>query len=226
MMNFKFNRDHREECMNRGSHFMGRGPGGPWGRGGRGHGPGHAHGQGHEEARGEAVMQRILGHGDLRFVILALLSEKPSHGYELIKDIGEKSKGQYTPSPGVIYPTLTFLQEGGFASVTSAEGKNLYTITDAGKIVLDENKAVVDAIFERMAVIGDRLSRMQEWFGKDEAKGGRGHRGAPGHDLIRTAMHELKAALFAKMPIEEPEQKAIAEILGRAVEELKALRKK
>ena len=176
------------------------------------------------------MMQRILGHGDLRFVILALLAEKPSHGYELIKEIGDKSKGQYTPSAGVIYPTLTFLQEGGFATVTSEDNKNLYTITDAGTIMLAENREIVDAIFERMTFIGEKMARMQEWFGKEEMefnarKAGDEQGRSRGGDTIRQAMHELKQALFTRMPIPTEQQDAVAEIIRRAVAELQNLKK-
>src|ERR1700675_2677186 len=73
---------------------------------------------------------RIFDQGDLRFVILRLIAEKPRHGYEIIKDIEDRLAGSYSPSPGVIYPTLTLLEELGYASVTASEGgKKLYAIT-------------------------------------------------------------------------------------------------
>ncbi len=101
---------------------------------------------------------RIFDQGDLRFVILKLISEAPRHGYEIIKAIEDKVGGAYSPSPGVIYPTLTLLEELGYVTVESAEGgKKLYRITDAGKAELEERKGVVDGIFQRMSDLHERF---------------------------------------------------------------------
>src|SRR5579875_3901893 len=92
------------------------------------------------------------GHGGRRLVILQLIAEKPSHGYEIIKAIEERIGGDYSPSPGVIYPTLTLLEEMGYATVQPAEGgRKLYAVTDEGRAFLEQNRAAADAIFERMA---------------------------------------------------------------------------
>src|SRR5580704_4027495 len=102
--------------------------------------------------------ERVFDQGDLRFVILKLISEQPRHGYEIIKAIEEKVGGAYSPSPGVIYPTLTLLEELGNVTVESAEGgKKLYRITDAGEAALEEKKAVVEGIFARMAALHERF---------------------------------------------------------------------
>jgi len=102
--------------------------------------------------------ERVFDQGDLRFVILKLISEQPRHGYEIIKAIEEKVGGAYSPSPGVIYPTLTLLEELGNVTVEAAEGgKKLYRITDAGEAALEEKKAVVDGIFHRMAALNERF---------------------------------------------------------------------
>src|SRR5215469_17935601 len=102
--------------------------------------------------------QRVFDQGDLRFVILKLISEQPRHGYEIIKEIEEKVGGAYSPSPGVIYPTLTLLEELGYVTVESAEGgKKLYRITEAGQAALDDKNQVVDDIFRRMADIHERF---------------------------------------------------------------------
>jgi DNA-binding PadR family transcriptional regulator len=92
----------------------------------------------------------MFGAGDLRFVILQLISEKPSHGYEIIKSIQERLGGMYAPSPGVVYPMLTMLEEMGHATVVSEGARKLYTITEEGSKALAENKAVVEALFARM----------------------------------------------------------------------------
>ena len=94
---------------------------------------------------------RVFDNGDLRFVILRLIAEKPRYGYEIIKAIEERLSGGYAPSPGVVYPTLTLLEEEGYATVSSAEGgKKLYTATAQGVDYLKTNQATVQAIFGRM----------------------------------------------------------------------------
>jgi len=98
---------------------------------------------------------RVFDNGDLRFVILRLIAEKPRYGYEIIKAIEEKFGGSYAPSPGVVYPTLTLLDELGYVTVTTGEGtKKLHTITTEGSAALEENKANVDTLFERMEQAG------------------------------------------------------------------------
>lgn len=130
-----------------------RGPwGGSWGHGGRGERHEYGHGRGRR-------IGRLLEHGDLRFVILALLKEKPGHGYELIRALEERTGGAYRPSPGVIYPTLSLLEDEGFVRQTGAEGgRKAYEITQAGQEALDANKASVDAVFARLDEAAERSS--------------------------------------------------------------------
>jgi DNA-binding PadR family transcriptional regulator len=98
---------------------------------------------------------RIFEQGDLKYVILQLLEEKPRHGYEVIKALEERVGGLYSPSAGTVYPTLTLLEDLGYASVAVEEGgKKVYSITDEGRKYLQENKSAVDDIFERIAEIG------------------------------------------------------------------------
>src|ERR1700732_1421526 len=99
------------------------------GCGGEGHARGHCGGRHH--TRGGWRGGRVFDHGDLRLLILQLVAEKPRHGYELIKAIEEQLGGSYSPSPGVIYPTLTMLEELGYATVAAPSdgGKKLYTVT-------------------------------------------------------------------------------------------------
>ncbi len=93
---------------------------------------------------------RPFDHGELRFVILALISEKPRHGYEIIKAIEEQFGGSYSPSPGVVYPTLTLLEEQGNATVEEIGGKKCYTITEQGKAFLAANDVSAQAAMGRM----------------------------------------------------------------------------
>jgi len=94
---------------------------------------------------------RTFDSGELRLVILALIAEKPRHGYEVIKALGERVGGDYSPSPGVFYPTLTLLEDMGYASASvDAANRKLYAVTPEGQSFLNENKAQVDAIFARL----------------------------------------------------------------------------
>ncbi|MDB5433253.1 MAG: transcriptional regulator, PadR-like family [Caulobacter sp.] len=116
----------------------------------------HPHGR--RGMRGER-MGRFFEHGDLRLVILSMLAEQPAHGYEIIKALEEKTGGAYSPSPGVVYPTLTLLEEQGFAAVAEAQGgKKLYTITDEGRAYLASNQSIIDIITARIAEAGARSS--------------------------------------------------------------------
>jgi DNA-binding PadR family transcriptional regulator len=104
--------------------------------------------------------ERLFDSGELRLVILALVAEKPSYGYEIIKAIEERLSGGYAPSPGVVYPTLTLLEEEGYATVSTAEGsKKLYTVTDQGAEYLKANHATVQAILGRMDQAGKVFGR-------------------------------------------------------------------
>lgn len=128
-----------------------RGSFGGWG----GH-HGERHGHGHPRGR---RIGRLLEHGDLRFVILALLKEKPGHGYELIRALEERTGGAYRPSPGVIYPTLSLLEDEGFVRQIGAEGgRKAYEITEAGVQALEANRAGVDAVFSRLDEAAERSS--------------------------------------------------------------------
>lgn len=102
--------------------------------------------------RGRWRSGRMFEQGDLRYVVLRLLEEKPRHGYEIIKALEERFGGTYAPSPGVVYPTLQLLEDQGFARVRpEAEGKKVYEITDEGRAYLVENRDAVDTIFERIS---------------------------------------------------------------------------
>ena len=131
---------------------MGRGKGcgdrrARWGWGGWGDWEGAPRGQ---RWRGRAA--RLFEQGDLKYVILRLLEEKPRHGYEIIKELESRFGGSYAPSPGTVYPTLTMLEDIGFARVVPEEsGKKIYEITDEGREHLAEHSGTVNDIFERIA---------------------------------------------------------------------------
>ncbi len=104
------------------------------------HGPAH-------RGRGE----RLFEQGDLRWVVLKLIAEQPRHGYEIIKEIEDRVGGGYSPSPGVIYPTLTLLEELGCLAAASAEGaRKLFNITAEGARQLEVHQVAVEALVEKM----------------------------------------------------------------------------
>ncbi len=100
---------------------------------------------------------KIFERGDLKFVILRLISERPMHGYEVMKALEEESKGYYRPSPGSVYPTLQMLEDEGYLTVEEKEGKKIYTITEEGVAYLGENEDVVDDVFDRVEHFTDRF---------------------------------------------------------------------
>lgn len=103
--------------------------------------------------------ERLFDAGDVRLVVLKLLSEQPSYGYQLIKTMEQRLGGGYTPSAGVIYPTLTMLEEEGLASASTSENKKIYTVTPEGNEYLQANKQRIDELFERLDVAGRGFRR-------------------------------------------------------------------
>ena len=113
---------------------------------------------GHRGRRGRRHMKwKIYERGDLKFVILRLISERPMHGYEVMKALEEESKGYYRPSPGSVYPTLQMLEDEGYVTVDEQDGKKIYTITDEGLAYLSDNEDVVDDVLDRVENFTDRF---------------------------------------------------------------------
>ncbi|HEY4218952.1 MAG TPA: PadR family transcriptional regulator [Gemmatimonadaceae bacterium] len=109
-------------------------------------------GQSRGRARWRGRAARLFEQGDLKYVILRLLEEKPRHGYDIIKELESRFGGSYAPSPGTVYPTLTMLEDLGYARVVPEEGgKKIYEITDEGRKHLAEHSTTVDDIFARIA---------------------------------------------------------------------------
>jgi DNA-binding PadR family transcriptional regulator len=163
---------------------------------------------------GDFRWARKLGSKDLQLLILALLGERPAHGYELIKTIEERSGGFYTPSPGMIYPALTLLDEIGHASIEQEGSRKLYRITPEGQSYLDSNRVAANAILDTLSRIGGRMDDVREAFA------GVGDSDASASDEIHRARHALKDALRRKHPCDPKEAKRIAQILNRATAEI------
>lgn len=151
--------------------------------------------------RGRSGLGRFFAHGDLRLVILHLIAEKPRHGYEIIKAIEEQVGGAYSPSPGVVYPALTLLEELGHVTVSSGDGvKKLHTITAEGRAYLEAYRRAVDALLARM----EEASRV--------------HGGGPAPQILR-AMENLKLALRLRLsrgPLSEEQINAVAAAIDGA----------
>ena len=161
---------------------------------------------------------RMLAQGDLKLLALALIAEQPRHGYELIKLIEEKTSGCYSPSPGVVYPTLTFLEEAGYVTAESEGAKKRYTITDEGRAYLEENRDVADMVLERLAAIGEKLARRRRaWRGRNEEETSR----VP--QLVEAALENLRAAAGKRLEGENGEAETrIVEILARAAQDIRS----
>ncbi|PDQ17285.1 PadR family transcriptional regulator [Mesorhizobium sanjuanii] len=205
--------------MHMAGRFGGRGGGfGPFGHGGRGGGRG---GPGDMFRAG-----RMLADGDLKLITLSLLAEAPRHGYDIIKALEERTSGVYSPSPGVVYPTLTFLEEAGYA-VSSAEGnKKVFSITEAGQAHLEENREMIDNVLEHLERFGRKMAKARDWFGwnDDGEEGGRRGRGrSEKRDEFRAVRHRLRAALSDIVDASEEKQAQAMSILVDTAEALEAL---
>src|SRR5271170_1853892 len=178
-------------------HFRG-GRGGFWAEMGEGWGR-----HGRHQFGGE-FGGRLFDTGDLRLVILSYIAEKPSHGYEIMKGIAEQMGGVYTPSAGVVYPTLNQLEDEGFATVISEGGKKQYTITEAGQAELASQRARIDQLL-------GRIRQMGETYGSGRAP------------QIMRALHNCKLALklkFGQGDLTTDQIRKIAETLDTAAKEI------
>ena len=151
---------------------------------------------------GRRGLGRFFAHGDLRLVILNLIAAKPRHGYEVIKAIEDAVAGAYSPSPGTIYPTLTWLEELGYVTVSPSDDgtKKLHAITEQGRAFLEANRPTLDAL----------LARMEE--------AGKAHASGDAPQIVR-AMENLRLALRLRVnrgPLTDEQVEAVAAALDAA----------
>ncbi|MEX2453177.1 MAG: PadR family transcriptional regulator [Rhodospirillaceae bacterium] len=168
--------------------------------GAHGNSHGESHGGGHRgRHRGGRRGGRLFDYGELRLLVLSMIAGQPSHGYELMKSIEERFGGSYSPSPGVIYPTLSWLEDMGYAAIDAADGgRRLCRITAEGEAFLVANREAADALLARVPVAPAEM------------------RPAP---VVR-AMENLKLALrlrFQRGPIDKAAAEDIAEAIDAAV---------
>ena len=185
---------------------------------GRGRG-GHGRFAGGFATAGGFRAGRKLSSGDLQLLILALLARQPAHGYELIKRIEEISGGFYTPSPGMIYPALTYLDEIGHAVSEPDGNKKLFRITEAGLLALSADRAGADRILDDLAHIGSKMEAVRDVIaGRGQPRGEDPE--AHGHEALEIARLAIKTALFHKRGCSTGEASRLADILRRAVAEI------
>ena len=145
--------------------------------------------------------------GDMKYVILKLLNEKPMHGYEVMKALEEQTRGCYKPSPGTVYPTLQWLEDEGLVRSEEQEGKKVYHITDAGKAFLADNKSTVEDIFDRVeetidSLLSDPMPEVTRLIG-------------------RLVTQSYRSAW--KLRDDDEKRKKVREVLERAMKELEEL---
>ncbi len=157
---------------------------------------------------------RMLAQGDLRLVALALIAEAPRHGYEIIKLVEEKTADWYSPSPGIVYPTLTFLEEAGYVTVSAEGAKKLYTITDEGRAYLDTNRELADVVLDRLTAIGERVHRWRR-----AARGEREQRRSL-PPLLEAAFDHLRETVGKRLQGDAEAEAHLVEILARAAGEM------
>jgi DNA-binding PadR family transcriptional regulator len=170
---------------------------------------------------------RMLASGDLQLLILLLLSEKSRHGYDIIKAFEEHSSGVYTPSPGMVYPALTYLEETGYATASAEGTKKLFSITDEGSAHLAKNRGAADEIWSRLGLYGRRFANMQRQYAEDEDVadhfGGGSVRGE--WQQMKAEFlglrDELKAAIYEKLNSSLEEKRRVLQILRRTIDEIR-----
>ena len=175
-----------------GEFFSGFGPGkwGTWGPGKRGH-----------------RRTQMFESGEVKFVILRLVKEKPRHGYEIIKALEEKMGGCYTPSAGTVYPTLQLLEDQGYVRAVDTDGKKVYHITPEGERFLEEHKDRLEDIVDRVRdtvrdFAGGAMGELNGAFAQvGKATYRRAWRKGPDHpavkrvaELLRKAAEEIERA--------------------------------
>jgi DNA-binding PadR family transcriptional regulator len=202
-------------------HGMGRRFGG-WG-GPRGVPPG---GFGDWSGFGDSFrIGRMIASGDLRLIALYFIDLQPRHGYDLIKAIEEKTTGIYSPSPGVVYPALTFLEEAGYVTSTAEGNKRLYTITEEGKTHLRDNREAVEGTLAHLGRIGEQVNKMRNYWQEAEVNIHASMHGDRDMDDVAPEVNEarkhLKQAIKAAAKNPDPiAQRRLADILRRAAEEI------
>ncbi len=159
--------------------------------------------------------RRMLAQGDLRLIALALIAEAPRHGYEIIKLLEEKTADWYSPSPGIVYPTLTYLEEAGYVTASTEGSKRLYAITEEGRAYLKANRDLADVVLDRLTAFGERVNRWRR-----AARGERDNRRTL-PPLVEAAFDHLCEAVGKRLDDDAGAEARLVEILARAAADLR-----
>ncbi|WP_322028090.1 PadR family transcriptional regulator [Burkholderia sp. BCC1977] len=164
---------------------------------------------------------RQFSSDDLQLLLLALVAEQPSHGYELIKALDTRSNGFYSPSPGMVYPALTYLEEVGFVASQAEGNRKRYALTDAGRAHLDAQRERVDTLFARLTHLARKMEFMRRAFAGESAGSEAQDDAQPGWlpEFVEARL-ALKRALLHKSAADADEQRRIAAIMRRATAEI------
>ena len=167
---------------------------------------------------------RVVSAADLQLLILVLLEEHPRHGYEIIKALEENTSGFYAPSPGVIYPALTYLEEIGHTSVAADGAKKLYSLTATGRTYLAEHRVHADTMMAQLAKIGARIAKAKRFFRSGDEMPQEDddvtRRDADPSSSMKAARRHLRTVLQDKDEASPEEQRRIIDILVRAAREI------
>lgn len=166
---------------------------------------------------------RQFSSDDLQLLLLALVAEQPSHGYELIKALDTRSNGFYSPSPGMVYPALTYLEEVGFVASQAEGNRKRYALTDAGRVHLDAQRERVDTLFARLTHLARKMEFMRRAFAGESAGNEAQDESQAGWlpEFVEARL-ALKRALLHKSAADADEQRRIAAIMRRATAEIEA----
>jgi DNA-binding PadR family transcriptional regulator len=198
------------------SHCEPRHAAGRWGGRGR-HGGGRWSRRGGRDGDDMPRLGRVIGSGELQLIALALIAEQPRHGYEIIKLLEEKTDGGYSPSPGMVYPTLTYLEEADYVTAQADGAKKLYSITDAGRATLAKNRTYVDALMERLTEVGKRVAEMRRRYESEE-------RDDALPRSIRGAFMDLSEAVRELLASDKDAKGRVIAVIDQAIGELKKSR--
>jgi len=172
----------------------------------------HGHGR-RKHGRQGLHSGRKLSSSELQLLLVLLLSQQSAHGYELIKSLGERTEEFYVPSPGMVYPALTYLEEIGYTSVEVEGAKKRYQLTTDGKNYLQKNQEAAEDILTELERAGTQMAKARQVMeeGADDETS----------EEMETARHNLRRAIRERQPFTPDEAKRIAGILEKAAAQIK-----
>jgi DNA-binding PadR family transcriptional regulator len=181
---------------------------------GRRHG-GHHHG-GEQQEQDMLTRGRKFAARELQLMFLALLAQQPRHGYELIREIEQRSQGVYVPSPGVVYPALTYLEETGLIEVEADGNRKLYRVSPAGQTALSTQQEQVDYLLASLVHLGKKMAAIRQAMNNQQEESD--HQGWLAEYL--QTRRELKRVLVMKADADHAEQRRISHILRQAIQQI------